>query len=82
MAVFWVVASCSLVYKFTDVSEVLAASIIRAMMDVPLKRRFTSKNLKSYLTEIYDQLQNILGCRLYLNKYKEESYMSSLVSVV
>jgi hypothetical protein len=29
MAVFWVVASCSLA-KFTDVSEVLAASIIRA----------------------------------------------------
>jgi hypothetical protein len=30
MAVFWVVAPCSLV-KFTNVSEVLAASIIRAM---------------------------------------------------
>jgi hypothetical protein len=30
MAVFWVVAPCSLA-KFTNVSEVLAASIIRAM---------------------------------------------------
>jgi hypothetical protein len=30
MAVFWVVALCSLV-KFTDVSEVLAASIIRVI---------------------------------------------------
>jgi hypothetical protein len=29
MVVFWVVAPCSLV-KFTDVSEVLAASIIRS----------------------------------------------------
>jgi hypothetical protein len=27
---FWVAASCSLVVWFTDVSEVLAASIIRA----------------------------------------------------
>jgi hypothetical protein len=57
MAVFWVVAPCSLVdvyqrfggpcclhhqghrlvvcYKFTNVSEVLAASIIRAMSDRP-----------------------------------------------
>jgi hypothetical protein len=31
MAVFWVVAPCSLVEKFTNVSEVLAASIIRAI---------------------------------------------------
>jgi ABC-type uncharacterized transport system permease subunit len=31
MAVFWVVAPCSL-EKFTDVSEVLAASIIRAVV--------------------------------------------------
>jgi hypothetical protein len=31
MSVFWDVASCCLVYKFTDVSEVLAASIIRAV---------------------------------------------------
>jgi hypothetical protein len=30
MAVFWVVAPCSLV-KFADVSEILAASITRAM---------------------------------------------------
>jgi hypothetical protein len=29
MAVFWVVAPCSLVEKFTDILEVLAASIIR-----------------------------------------------------
>jgi hypothetical protein len=33
MAVFWVVASCSLA-KFTDVSEVLAASIITSEMPV------------------------------------------------
>jgi hypothetical protein len=32
MAVFWVVAPCSLV-EVTDVSEVLAASIIRVMME-------------------------------------------------
>jgi hypothetical protein len=32
MAVFWVVAPCSLV-KFTEVSEVLAASIFRAISD-------------------------------------------------
>jgi hypothetical protein len=32
MAVFLVVAPCSLV-KFADVSEILAASIIRAMSD-------------------------------------------------
>jgi hypothetical protein len=31
MAVFWVAAPCDLV-KFTNISEVLAASIIRAMM--------------------------------------------------
>jgi hypothetical protein len=31
MTVFWVVAPCSLVEKFTDVSEVLAVSIIGAM---------------------------------------------------
>jgi predicted permease len=31
MVVFWVLAPCSLV-EFTNVSEVLAASIIRAMM--------------------------------------------------
>jgi hypothetical protein len=31
MAVFWAVAPCSLVEKFTNVSEDLAASIIRAM---------------------------------------------------
>jgi hypothetical protein len=31
MAVFWVVAPCSLIVDFTNVSEVLAASIIRAM---------------------------------------------------
>jgi hypothetical protein len=40
MAVFWAVAPCSLV-KFTDVSEVLAASIIRAivlMMDQTTRR--------------------------------------------
>jgi hypothetical protein len=37
MAVFWVVAPCSLV-KFTNVSEVLTASIIRAIRE----------NLKSY----------------------------------
>jgi hypothetical protein len=30
MAVFWVMAQCSLV-EFTDVSEVLSVSIIRAM---------------------------------------------------
>jgi hypothetical protein len=32
VAVFWVVTPCSLVENFTDVSEVLAASIIWAMM--------------------------------------------------
>jgi hypothetical protein len=32
MIVFWIVAPCSLAEKFTDVSEVLTASIIRAMM--------------------------------------------------
>jgi hypothetical protein len=31
MVVFWIVAPCSLV-KFTDVSEVLAASIIREIL--------------------------------------------------
>jgi hypothetical protein len=31
MAVFWVVAPCSLVEVYTDVSEVLATSIIRAI---------------------------------------------------
>jgi hypothetical protein len=34
MAVLWVVAPCSLV-KFTDISEVLAASIIRAVTHLP-----------------------------------------------
>jgi hypothetical protein len=34
MAVFWVVAPCSLV-EVTDVSEVLAASIIREMSHCP-----------------------------------------------
>jgi hypothetical protein len=43
MAVFWVVAPCSLV-EVSDISEVLAASIIRA---IALTRR--SENLKSHL---------------------------------
>jgi hypothetical protein len=33
MAVFWVVAPCSLA-KFTDVSEVLVASIIKAIIAI------------------------------------------------
>jgi hypothetical protein len=39
MAVFWVVAPCSL-KKFTNVSEVLAASIIRAMSKPRAWKRF------------------------------------------
>jgi hypothetical protein len=33
VAVFWVLAPCRLVDVFTDVSEILAASIIRAMIE-------------------------------------------------
>jgi hypothetical protein len=44
MAVFWVVAHCVVWWKFADVSEVLAASIIRAiitlMMTAILKTLF------------------------------------------
>jgi hypothetical protein len=36
MAVFWVVGLCTR-QKFTDVSEVLAASTIRVMITTPLK---------------------------------------------
>jgi hypothetical protein len=41
--VFWVVAPCSLV-EFTDVSEVLAASIIRAIMMEAVSTSQTSVN--------------------------------------
>jgi hypothetical protein len=48
MTVFWVVAPCSLV----DVSEVLAASVIRAMMmDLMIEAASTSETLVNfYLT--------------------------------
>jgi hypothetical protein len=42
MAVFWVVAPCNIVEKFTDVLEVLAASIIRAMMALMMEAATTS----------------------------------------
>jgi hypothetical protein len=43
MAVFWVVAPCSLV-KVTNVSDVLAASIIRAMTMEAARTSKTSVN--------------------------------------
>jgi hypothetical protein len=51
MAVFWVVAPCSLV-KFTNVSEVLAASILRAMIIIALimEAARTSETVNFYQT--------------------------------
>jgi hypothetical protein len=63
MAVFWVVAPCGMV-KFTDVSEVLAASIMKATVinfyqttrrNNPEERHFHNRrheNLKSHLENI------------------------------
>jgi hypothetical protein len=39
MAVFWVVAPCILV-KFTDISEVCTASVIRAVITVVIDLKF------------------------------------------
>jgi hypothetical protein len=43
MAVFWVVAPCSLVEVYTDILEVLAASIIALMAGLSLSSRAVTK---------------------------------------
>jgi hypothetical protein len=49
MAVFWVAAPCSLVEVYTDVSEVLAASIIRAITYRPhMEAASTSETLLNF----------------------------------
>jgi hypothetical protein len=47
MAVFWVVPPCSLV-DFTNVSEVIAASIIRAMIALMMEAARTSETARRY----------------------------------
>jgi hypothetical protein len=60
--VFWDVASCSLV-KFTDVSEVLAASIIMAIALMTYNLRFLQS--KHYTSPIWSKMQfaQQLSCR-------------------
>jgi hypothetical protein len=55
MTVFWVVAPCSLV-KFTDVSDVLAASIIRMISSI---RQFGHNLLQTARDQNIHEIQNI-----------------------
>jgi hypothetical protein len=78
MAVFWVVAPCSLVI-FTNVSEVLAASIIRAIIALMEAGR-TSETLVNFYqtTRCYNPEDSHLSTQ---HRENLKSYLSNLVHI-